>query len=368
MNIFDQIQKPTLLLDETTARANLSRMCNRVKQAGVRFRPHYKTHQSVEIGEWFRSEGVTAITVSSLEMASYFAANGWQDITLAFPINLRQMDIVNDLATRIRFGVLVESVDSIQYLSRHLKAALDVWIKIDTGSGRTGLAWDAVDNVAQLAAQIRPEEKMHLAGLLTHAGQSYHVSSTIDVCHVYQDSVNRINSTRDELISKGIAPLLVSVGDTPGASLCKAGRVDELRPGNFIFYDVQQLQIGSCQEEDIAVALVCPVVALHPDRNEIVVYGGAIHLSKEFIIEDGQMVYGHITFPEGNRWGKKVGGAYVRSLSQEHGIIRLRPEDMRRVSVGDLVCVLPVHSCLTANLMRDYMTLDGRRIITMNSR
>lgn len=366
MSIFDQIQKPTLLLDEAAAKANLQRISRQLKQAGVRFRPHFKTHQSAEIGEWFRAEGVTAITVSSLDMAAYFASHNWQDITLAFPTNLRQVDAVNDLAARIRFGVLVESVEAVQFLHRRLKAPVDAWIKVDTGTGRTGLVWENLSALEQLASTVASASKMRLAGLLTHGGQTYRAATTADVCRYYNESVDRINHARDGLLEKGINGLEISAGDTPGASLCEPGKVDELRPGNFIFYDAQQLQIGSCREEDIAVALACPVVALHPDRSEVVLYGGAIHLSTDFLTENDHRVYGRVALPEGSRWGKALEGAYVRGLSQEHGVVRLRPEDMQRIRVGDLLCVLPAHSCLTAHLMREYVTLDERRIRTMN--
>ena len=62
------------------------------------FRPHFKTHQSHLIGQWFREEGVTKITASSLSMAAYFAEDGWDDITVAFPVNIREMDTINELA------------------------------------------------------------------------------------------------------------------------------------------------------------------------------------------------------------------------------------------------------------------------------
>ncbi len=85
------IEKPTLILDESRARRNLARMAAKARQQGVRFRPHFKTHQSVEMGGWFREEGVSSITVSSVDMAVYFAQAGWDDILIAFTANPRQV-------------------------------------------------------------------------------------------------------------------------------------------------------------------------------------------------------------------------------------------------------------------------------------
>ena len=64
-----EIDKPTLLLDRGRMRRNIERMARKAYRAGVLLRPHFKTHQSAAIGEEFRSFGVTAITVSSREMA-----------------------------------------------------------------------------------------------------------------------------------------------------------------------------------------------------------------------------------------------------------------------------------------------------------
>ena len=51
-----QIEKPTVLLDEARARRNLAVMAAKARRQGVRFRPHFKTHQSAAMGEWFRQE------------------------------------------------------------------------------------------------------------------------------------------------------------------------------------------------------------------------------------------------------------------------------------------------------------------------
>ena len=97
------------------------------------------------------------------------------------------------------------------------------------------------------------------------------------------------------------------------------------------------------------------------------VYGGAIHLSKDFLVIDNQPVYGFVALPEGDRWGEPLPGAGVVSLSQEHGLIKLREEDFNRIKIGDLICVLPAHSCLTVQVMKEYLTLDGKVIGTMNN-
>jgi D-serine deaminase-like pyridoxal phosphate-dependent protein len=368
MSIFPSIKKPTLLLDEQKTRANIRHISQKADAQGVRFRPHFKTHQSAVIGEWFREEGVSCITVSSVDMAQYFARHGWQDITIAFPVNLRQIDEIRQLASKIKLGLLVESSETIQFLAENLSGlTVDAWIKIDTGAHRTGLPWDQAEPVVQLAGQILAAPALHLCGLLTHAGNTYRSASPAEVCRFYNESVEHMLSLRQVFATSGLPAMQISVGDTPGSSLCDFGPVDEVRPGNFVFYDAKQLQIGSCRWSDISVAAACPVVAKHADRQQIVIYGGAIHLSLDSLMMDNRPIYGLVALPAGESWSEPLQGAAVVSLSQEHGLVKLAEADFNRIRIGDLVCILPAHSCLTVQAMKEYLTLDGQLIGTMNN-
>lgn len=372
-SLFDTIEKPTLLLNESLAQANIQRMAEKARAAGVRFRPHFKTHQSAEIGEWFRAEGVNAITTSSVDMALYFARHGWNDITIAFPANIRQAKTMAELAQRIQLGLLVESPEAVKRLAEVFRVPvdpqkqIDLWIKVDVGAHRTGLRWDDPAAAARVVEAVRNVPAFRLRGLLTHAGHTYGARGAQEVCQRYAESVEHISAMRCNLQEMGFDGMEISVGDTPGTSLCaNLGPVDEIRPGNFVFYDTQQMQIGSCGWQDVAVALACPVVAKHPERGEMVVYGGAVHLSKDFTIEDGQKNYGLVCLPEGDHWSAPLANAYVSGLSQEHGILHLSEKDLANMQIGDLVCILPAHSCLTVTLMKRYKTLRGQEISTLN--
>jgi D-serine deaminase-like pyridoxal phosphate-dependent protein len=313
-------------------------------------------------------------------MASYFAANhaedlrgstAWIDIMLAFSANLRQIPALNALAGRIRLGLLAESVETIRALGKGLNHPVDLWLKIDSGAGRTGLPWDRPEWILEVARTALRFPRLRLRGLLTHAGHTYAAHDAKSAVGIAATAADRMNRVRAELQGYDIGPLLISTGDTPGCS--SSGEfpgVDEIRPGNFVFYDVKQATGASCRWEDIAVALACPVVALHPERGEVVVYGGAIHLSTDAVEIDNRRTHGLVALPEqgpGGRWGNPLAGAFVARLSQEHGILQMGGEDLDRLKVGDLVCLLPAHSCLTAQCMGAYLTLTGRRISMMQS-
>lgn len=68
------------------------------------------------------------------------------------------------------------------------------------------------------------------------------------------------------------------------------------------------------------------------------------------------------------KWGSVIEGMYLRSTSQEHGIVVVPPhEDFDAYHVGDILKVLPVHSCMTADVMsnKGYLTCDGEWISRM---
>ena len=349
------IRKPTLLVDAGRARANLARMAKKAKSSGVRFRPHFKTHQSHAVGEMFREYGVKSITVSSVDMADYFAQAGWDDITIAFPVNILQIEEINTLAKDIRLGLLVESQQSAGFLAGKIEHEVDIWIKTDVGSHRTGIPWEDTAEHVRVAQEVVKSPLLTLRGLLAHAGHSYGAGSKENVIRIFNETSDRLNSLRVELMAQGILHVEISVGDTPSSSvLDDFGGVDEIRPGNFIYYDITQLRFGSCEISDIAAAVACPVVAVHPKRNQIILYGGAVHLSKEYLTrEDGTKSYGAVTYPEGSGWSKPIPNTYVSSLSQEHGTITTSPDIAKDVRVGDVLIVLPVHSCLSANLLQN---------------
>jgi D-serine deaminase-like pyridoxal phosphate-dependent protein len=357
------IRIPTLLLNEEICRRNISRMHEKAVRNGIMLRPHFKTHQSLEIGRWFREEGTKSITVSSLKMAEYFADDSWDDILVAFTVNILEIDTINDLASRIKLSLLAESAESINALSKNLKSETGIFIKIDTGTNRTGLLWNNISGISVLIGAIEKSPKLRFAGFLTHAGNTYASRSVEQIRSVHEQSISRMTGLKKEF-SADFPGLRISVGDTPSCStIDDFSMVDEIRPGNYVFYDLMQNVIGSCDASDIAVAMACPVVAKHIDRNELVIYGGAVHFSKDSIQDKlGRQSFGQVVQNDGEGWGKVLQGAYLKKMSQEHGIVSATDEIMSMYSPGDIIKILPVHSCLTADNMKEYLTLSGRRI------
>lgn len=362
-----KITKPTLLLDRKIALHNIKRMVDKADDNNVRLRPHFKTHQSAQIGEWFREFGVNAITVSSVSMAQYFANHGWKDILIAFPANILELESINALAATTDLHLVAVNIETVEALAAGLKYPVRLWLKIDTGYRRTGVLPHAHKEIDAILTKVKASSMLMFEGFLVHDGHTYKQTDTDAIQTIYNTSVYLLHMLRERYKSQ-FPNLQLSIGDTPSCSILESlNGVDEIRPGNFVFYDLTQQRIGSCTFQDIAVCMACPVVAKHPERHEIILYGGSVHFSKDLLLqEDGAASFGQVVAltPEG--WSEPLEGIDLVSLSQEHGIVQASPELFEKYKIGDLMGILPVHSCLTADLMRGYLTTEGQRVDHMS--
>lgn len=349
-----KITKPTLLIDKQRCLNNISKMAAKAASSNVNLRPHFKTHHSAEIGKWFSEFGISSCTVSSVDMASYFIDNGWNDVTIAFPYNSLESSEISILASKAKLNILIESEKSLQLANDLLTQQVSYFLKIDIGTHRTGIDPQNEDLIQKLVKDSSRE--VTFKGFLAHAGHTYSCKSHDEIQDIFEQSISTLVSLKEKFGG------MISYGDTPSCSVIEDfSMIDEMRPGNFVFYDWMQHQISSCEKEEIAVCMAFPVVAIHADRNEVVVFGGGVHLSKDMVLEDGVPCFGKAVKLTDNGWDTDIIGS-VKKLSQEHGIISLNEELLQQLNVGDLIGVIPVHSCLAADLQGHYLSTSGERI------
>lgn len=349
---------PAVVVDVARARANLAAMAGRADASGVRLRPHFKTHANVGVGRWFREAGVTRATVSSLAMARQFSRDGWHDLTLARLIDPRELLHLADLARRLAacgggLGLVVDAPETAAAVHREAGPSAPLWLKVDTGYGRSGVVWNDVQRLRAVAAAA------DFTGLLTHAGHSYQTPCA-QLPTLFAETAARLAAAREAIG----ADLQLSVGDTPTCTAVdRFAGVDEVRPGNFVFFDLMQMEAGVCRESELAAALACPVLAVDAPRRRLVLHGGAVHLSKEALATGAGPVYGRLGTATAAGFGRIIGDAVVTSLTQEHGIVSVDPSSWEALSAGlqpgDRVLVFPVHSCLTCHQHEAMVTLQG---------
>ncbi len=256
-------------------------------------------------------------------------------------------------------NISIISGDFIEDLFSLVQNEIGVYIEIDTGYHRSGVNCNNLDEIKNILDKISKFNNCIFKGFLTHDGHTYLAKSLDDIRSIHKCTIDKLTFLKNYFKYR-FENIELSIGDTPSCSIIPDfNGINEIRPGNYIFYDLMQQQLGVCKYSQIAIAVACPIVAKYSERNEIVIYGGAVHLSKEFIIENNNKVFGKVVRIENDCWSEPIDGCYISSLSQEHGIIKCRIEKLSEFHVGEIIGILPVHACLTANLMKSYHSFDG---------
>jgi len=354
------ITRPTLLLDQEKCLENIRRMLHKANKHNLQLRPHFKTHQSPTIGKWFKEAGVDYITVSSLDMAEAFASHGWKHILVAVPANTLELPRINKLAQEIHLELLIAQKEVAVILKKGLTQPVHFFIEVDAGYGRTGVNPGETEEIEQILVQA--SKHLQFTGFYTHAGHSYQARGHEALFSIHQNTLATFKKLKARYHPEYPSLKVVS-GDTPTCSAMDHFEwLDALSPGNFVFYDYMQTQIGACGFQDVAVAIACPVIAVYPERDQAVIYGGAVHFSKDHWATEQGKSFGQLLEWDGKNWGEPVEGCYLKEISQEHGKVQLTAEMAKKVRVGDVLCFQPIHACLTANLHQHYLTLEGEII------
>jgi len=360
MSYLSQITSPTLLLDEKICRNNLKKMATKAKFQGKKLVPHFKTAQSHLVGDWAKEYGITEITVSSIKMAEYFCGHGWENIHIAFPFNPLETKKLGELAKTQSLSVQLINEVVTEKLANELEYPVGFFIEIDAGYGRTGVEVSDFGLIEAILRKAKSTDKLRFKGFYLHPGHTYY---TADKMKIYEESLAALNMLKNKY-STEYPKMVTRIGDTPGCAVIEdLGDVDEIGPGNFVFYDMTQVTIGSCKREDVAVALAVPVVDIKKERKEILIHGGGVHLAKDVLSEpDGSKNFGEIVYLTKEGWTIPKERSYVKSISQEHGLIKASDELLSKVKVGDVLGILPIHSCMTADCMKGYLTINGEMV------
>lgn len=359
------LKTPSLLLDLARVRRNAERVSSKLNNMGVSLRPHVKTHKCVEVARIQTKEHAGGLTVSTLAEARAFIAHGFKDITYAVPVEPGKFAEACELSRLCEnFSLLTDDAETTRLLNEYARNAgvlLNVFLKVDSGYHRVGVEPNAREAV-EIPRLINDSSSLRFAGLLTHAGHSYHARSREELLKIAREERDATAGLAETLRSDGVQVPVVSVGSTPTITHAEnlAG-VDEARPGNYIFFDAFQATLGSCRFEDCALTVLTAVVHRDRTRRKVVIDAGAISLSKdrgpsEF---DPACGYGRVLDLEGADLGLRIA-----SLSQEHGEIEVADREILEcLKVGTRLRVLANHSCLTAAQHDHYNVLEGPRVV-----
>jgi D-serine deaminase-like pyridoxal phosphate-dependent protein len=358
----EDLTTPFFVVDRAIARRNAERMREKAAGSSVVLRPHVKTHKTVEGARLQLGTDFGPITVSTIAEAEDFADHGFEDITYAVPVSPSKLDRCAAIGGRVaRLNLLADCAATVAAMEEFARAnivSFDVFLKIDCGYHRAGVEPSDPEAV-RLAKGLDESSVLRFRGLLTHAGHAYHARSREEVLPIAAAEQKCLTDFARVLAAEGIGGLCRSVGSTPTMSVAGAIDADEIRPGNYLFFDVFQATIGSCSLEDCAAWVAASVIGVYEERGEAILDCGSLALSKDegATHVDPDAGFGVVTDLAGRRLPCRL-----RSLSQEHGILSF-DEASGLPPVGTLVRIVPNHSCLTAALHESYIVVEGGEVV-----
>ena len=341
MSTLPDLDTPSLVFDLDVVERNLAEMAEVARNGGVRLRPHTKTHKSPLIARMQLDAGASGITVAKLGEAEVMADAGIDDVLIAYPlVGGSKLARLRALMERAQIRTTTDSVEVAEGLGavgRDLGRDVQVLIEVDTGLHRVGRAPGAP--TVDLVHQVTRVPGVEVVGLLTHAGHAYRSVDAGELRVVAEREALDLVETATMCAAAGIELREISVGSTPTARIgAFVPGVTEIRPGTYVFNDVQQMRLGVATLATCAIRVLATVVA-HPTPDRFVLDAG----TKAFTSDGGDG-------PPYPGRGVIAGRPELRLdfMNEEHAVGHRTGED--DVRIGDRLQVVPLHACACVNL------------------
>lgn len=348
-----ELDTPAMLVDLDRLEANLRSMQEKANLAGVKMRPHIKTHRTPAIARLQVAMGARGITAAKLGEAEVMAEAGLDDIFIANEIvgsiKLERLRKLKRKLKSLAVGVdHPEQVAAYSGMFAAEPAPLDVMIDVETGSPRTGvLPGKPALDLAQFVCRM---PGLRLRGIFTHDGHSYGAPSVEAARGISRESQEKMIETALLLRAEGIGVEEVSIGSTPSLLLGGIERgVTEIRPGNYAFLDANMAQfLGTTSQ---CAQTVLAMVISRPTPERVVLDAGTKTLNEG--VQKGGM-----TRAEGHGRLKEQPDIFLGRIYEEHASFNIPEGRGLEFRIGQKLEIIPNHACQTTNF---YEVIHGIR-------
>ena len=350
-----ELDTPAVVVDLDVMDQNLSRMAGYCRKHQLLLRPHTKTHKIPELAKRQIASGATGITVAKIGEAEVMLDAGLTDILIAYPIvGAEKAKRLATIAERATMTVSLDSEEAASAISEAASArgtTIGILIELNVGFDRCGLSNEV--EVVRLAKRIMLLPGLELKGLMFFPG---HFGVLPEQRSVLRAQVNEFLDRVFEACAREQLPLsIVSGGSTPAAYESDFfHRVNEVRPGTYIFNDRNTVGVSAASLDDCALSVLVTVVSTGVPGRAVIDGGSKTFSSDRYQAEDG------------NGFGlvKEDHAAQIERLSEEHGHVNIARSD-RRYRVGDRLSVIPNHVCTTVNMHDEIYGIRGEQVETV---
>ena len=340
-SIIENFGTPCAVIDLDVVDRNIKRAQTLCDNAGVKNRPHIKTHKSPLLAKMQIAAGAQGITCQKLGEAEVMANNGITDIVIATNlIGAARSGRLASLQRRVPLKVCSDSLFSLAAYSdaaREAERPLDVMIECDTGQKRAGV--ETPREALALVQIIKNDPMLNFVGMLFYPSK---------------DSWPETQIFLDEMVkgltSLGYQPGIVSTGGTPNfANIGKLLGATEHRAGTCIFNDRMMIEDGFATQENCAFGVYSSVVSRGGAQRGILDAGSKTLTSDTGGLQGFGLILEH---PD----------ARIHKFAEEHGFLDLS-ECANKPLVGDIVRVIPNHVCVAVNMVDQLVAVRDGHII-----
>jgi D-serine deaminase-like pyridoxal phosphate-dependent protein len=347
----DGLDTPALVIDLDVVERNAARSAGQMAARGIALRPHAKTHKSIELGRIQLAHGAVGLTVGNLGEAEVFAAAGFTDLFIAYPVWA-----VGDKATRLRalhaddrldLSVGFDAGEGAERLASAVAGSdrrLPVLLELDPGNRRTGARPEQAGELAIAAQPLGLEVR----GIFTHGGHGY--ASPVAAESAGADEVRALTLGRDAMRAEGLEPQVISAGSTPTQYSAAQSPVMEMRPGTYLLGDRQQWALGVQPPDGLAAVIAATVVSTAVD-GQVVIDAGAKALTKDV----APYLAGHGAIPA-------YPDAVIERVSDYHGVVR-SPGGASTPALGEVIAIVPNHICPVVDLRDSFVATRSGSIV-----
>ncbi|KKB77771.1 alanine racemase [Devosia soli] len=336
-----ELETPVVLVDIDKAEANLKNAQDAANRAGIKLRPHIKTHKLPRFAKRQVELGAVGITVQKLGEAEVMADAGLADLLLTFNIvGEKKRARLKALHDRVTIRVVADSADTVDGLAETFVDSakpLGVFVECDTGMGRCGV--QSPEAALALAKRIAAAPGLAFAGLMTYpAAGKYH------------EAADWLADAKTLFDDKGVALPEITTGGTPDIwHMSEAGVATEYRPGTYIYMDRSQVAAGAATYDQCALAVLATVVS-RPTESRAIIDAGSKTLTSDLL---GLQGHGYVLdFPE----------AKIVGLSEEHGTLDVSACGVKP-KIGDVIRIVPNHCCPVSNLFDTVTLVRGEAVV-----
>jgi D-serine deaminase-like pyridoxal phosphate-dependent protein len=332
-----------LIIDLPIVQRNIARLAAYGREHKLAIRPHTKTHKSIRMAKLQLEAGAAGLTVAKVGEAQTMAHAG-KDLFIAYPaLDPWRREHLANLAKTHTVRVGFDSKEAADLIGEAARAAgvpggVGVLVDLDVGFHRTGVQTPA--EALALAQHVSKTAGLRLDGIMCYPGQLKEPPE--EQKRLLEPIAARLAETIDLWRRHGLEAKVVSGGSSPSAYLSHhVPQLTEIRPGTYIYNDMNMVSRGFATLDDCAARLTCTVVSTAVPGKFVIDAGSkTLTMDRRSRDDDGSAGFGHVVeYPD----------ALIVRLSEEHGEVQL-PEGSPRPKIGQRVHVIPNHICPCVNL------------------